>query len=66
MTADQMEREMNYRVAMALANKLTRDGIINEAELQEIDTIMMAKFRPILAGLYPNNNLIQSGRRGNM
>lgn len=53
MTADQMEREQNYRVAMALAAELVRDGVIDEAEFGEIDKIMLARFQPILAGLYP-------------
>lgn len=66
MTAEQMEREQNYRVATALAVELIQAGVIDESELREIDTIMQARFRPILAGLYPNNNLIQSEHRGNM
>lgn len=66
MTADRFEREQNYRVAMALAATLLRDGVIDEAEFREIDTIMLARFRPVLSGLYPQNDLIQSERRGNM
>lgn len=53
MTSKQMEHEQNYRVAMAVAIELLQDGVIDEVELCEIDTIMQAKFRPIIAGLYP-------------
>lgn len=60
MTAEQLEHEQNYRIAMALASALFRQGVIDESERRVIDTIMLARFRPIIAGLYPKNNLIQA------
>lgn len=66
MTPDQLKSEMNYRVAMVLARSLLREGAIGEADYRVIDAHMIARFRSILSGLYPENNLIQSEIRGNM
>ncbi|MHB1154621.1 MAG: SHOCT domain-containing protein [Eubacteriales bacterium] len=59
MTHEQLEREMNYRIAMTIAKDMLRNGVITEAEYAVIDTIMIEKFRSILYGLYPQNNLIK-------
>lgn len=53
MTKEQLKREQSYYTAMALAKMLLRDGTINAVDYTQIDTIMQAKFRPIIAGLYP-------------
>lgn len=53
MTKEQLKREQNYYTAIALAKMLLRDGTINAVDYQQIDTMMQAKFRPIIAGLYP-------------
>ena len=66
MTPDQLKSEKDYRAAMVLARSLLREGSIDEADYRAIDAHMIAKFRPIIAGLYPENNLIQSETRGNM
>lgn len=66
MTPEQLKREMDYRVAMVLARSLLREGAIGEADYRAIDAQMIARFCPILSGLYPENNLIQSPSYGNM
>ncbi len=53
MTNEQLKREQNYHTAMALAKMLLRNGTINAVDYKQIDTMMQAKFRPIIAGLYP-------------
>lgn len=64
MTTEQLEREQKYHIAMALAGVLLRQGIIDDNEIRVIDTIMLAKFRPIIASIYPENDLIQTMTRG--
>ncbi len=51
MTQEQFEREMNYRVAVSIAENLLIQGLITDREYHEIDTIMIAKYRPIFGGL---------------
>lgn len=55
MTKDQFEREMNYRVALALAKSMLRQGIINDADFNTIDTILAEKFRPVFGALCREN-----------
>ena len=52
MTHEQFERENRYRIAMALAQSMLKQGVIDEEDFRKIDAIMLAKFSPILAGLY--------------
>lgn len=66
MTHDHLKREVDYRVAIALARSLLQEGMIDDADYRSIDAYMIARFRPILSGLYPENNLIQSAVGGNM
>lgn len=53
MTQEQMKREMNYRIAMAIARNMLESGVITEEDHAAIDRMMIQKFRPILSGLYP-------------
>lgn len=66
MTSEQLKRERNYRLAMALARSLLQEDIIDDADYRAIDAHMISIFQPVLAGLYPENNLIQSAVGGNM
>lgn len=59
LTHELFEREKRYRVAMAVAKNMLKEGLISAADYAVIDTIMIEKFRPILVGLYPHNRLIQ-------
>lgn len=55
MTHEQLEHEMNYRAALALAKSILSQGVITEDDYRVINTIMISKFRPLLAGLYPKS-----------
>lgn len=59
LTPELFERETRYRVAMAIAKSMLKDGIITAEDYAVIDTIMIEKLQPILSGLYPQNRLIQ-------
>lgn len=52
-------REMKYRIAIALAKEMRRDGLISAEDFTAIDTILLDTFRPVLSGIYPRNRLIQ-------
>jgi hypothetical protein len=51
MRNDEFERETEYESRMAVARTLLRIGIITEEEYCRIDTIFLAKYRPLLGGL---------------
>ncbi len=53
MTHEQFERERLYRTAVALAKSMLRQGIIEPYDFDKIDSLLMAEFRPIIAGIYP-------------
>ena len=53
MTNAALEREQCYRIAMAQAKCLHRDGVISDSDYHQIDRLMLSRFRPILSGLYP-------------
>lgn len=55
MTYHQLEREMKYRSALTLAKSMLSQGVITEDDYRIIDTIMISKFSPIIAGLYPKS-----------
>lgn len=51
MTNEQFEREMRYRVSMAAANSMLRQGLINQAEYDGFNRLMAEKYRPLIGGL---------------
>ena len=55
MTSATLEREQCYRIAMAQAKYLRRDGVISDSDYHQIDRLMLSRFRPILSGLYPKS-----------
>jgi hypothetical protein len=52
MSRDDFEREAKYESRMAVARTMLRIGIITEEEYSQIDTIFLAKYRPLLGGLH--------------
>lgn len=54
MTNEQWKHELSYQAAMALAREMLRRKVIAEDDYNAIDDFMIAKFRPLLAGLRPN------------
>ena len=51
MTNEQFEREMRYRVSMAVANSMLRQGLINQAEHDDFNRHMTEKHRPLIGVL---------------
>ena len=51
MNKDQLDREMNYRAALAIARLMLSDGVINQDDYLAIDTILIAEFRPVFGGI---------------
>jgi len=51
MTNEQYEREMRYRVSMAAANSMLRQGLITQAEHDAFDSLMTEKHRPMIGDL---------------
>ena len=51
MTNEQFEREMRYRVSMAAANSMLRQGLINQAEYDGFNRLMAEKHRPPIGDL---------------
>ena len=51
MTNEQFERELRYRVSMAAANSMLRQGLINQAEYDSFNRLMTEKHRPLIGSL---------------
>ena len=51
MTNEQIEREIRYRVSMAAANSMLRQGLINQAEYDSFNRLMTEKHRPLIGSL---------------
>lgn len=51
MTKEQFEREKNYGAARSVAQAMLSRGLIGAKEYAKIDTILLAKYRPLLGGL---------------
>ena len=50
MTNEQFEHEINYRMAVIVAKSMLKQGIIDEQDYREIDTILSEKCHPVLCG----------------
>ena len=50
MTNEQFEREMRYRVSMAAANSMLRQGLITQAEHDAFNRLMTEKHLPMIGG----------------
>lgn len=51
MSHEQFEREKNYRVSLSIAKAMLSKGIISEQEYSIIDTMLIARYRPIIGSL---------------
>lgn len=46
MTREQMTRELNYRVALGIAEKLKRQDVLTVADMRRIEQKLRLKFSP--------------------
>lgn len=51
MTKAEFENEKNYRVSITIAKEMLSEGIINMKEFKKIDSILVAKYKPLIGSL---------------
>jgi hypothetical protein len=51
MNNEQFEREKQYQISTAVAKTMLRNAIISLEEFSAIDTILRAKYLPIIGGI---------------
>ena len=59
MTAEQFRNEKLYETAMSLVRSMRDRGLVTGEEYAEIDTKMLAKYRPVFGTLYAKPGLIK-------
>lgn len=52
MTRDDFRKEKLYQATMSMARKMLVEGLISEEEYHQIDTIFIAKYRPVFGALF--------------
>ncbi len=51
MTRGQFKQEKNYRVSVAIAKVMLTKELITEKEYRKIDSMLIAKYTPVIGGL---------------
>lgn len=51
MSKEQMRREKLYQATMSIVRKMLAEGLITEEEYRQIDTMFLAKYRPLFGAL---------------
>ena len=51
----ELQNDMLYLMSLKIAESMLKNGIINQKEYTEIDTILKEKFRPLLVTLLSEN-----------
>ncbi len=51
MNHEQFNREINYRVSIAIAKSMLLKKLITEQEYKKIDRILIKKYNPVIGGL---------------
>ncbi len=57
MNEKQFEAEKNYQAAMLCFRQMLESGKISQEEYEQIDTIMLEKYRPLLGTLFADVSL---------
>lgn len=52
MSKEQMRREKLYQATMSIVRKMLAEGLITEEEYRQIDTMFLAKYRPLFGTLF--------------
>ena len=51
MSKEQMRQEKLYQATMSMVRKMLAEGLITEEEYRQIDTMFLAKYRPLFGAL---------------
>ena len=51
MTRVQYKQERNYRVSLAIAKAMLKKGLISGKDYRKIDSMLIAKYNPVIGGL---------------
>jgi hypothetical protein len=51
MTKEQFEREKNYCVAVIIAKRMLKEGIITKEDFNKLLLIFVQKYRPVIGSL---------------
>jgi hypothetical protein len=51
MNNDQFEREKQYQLSLSVAKTMLHNGVISSEEYSAIDTILRAKYLPIIGAI---------------
>lgn len=57
MAKDDFVKEKLYQATMSMVRKMLREGLISEEEYRQIDTIFLAKYRPVIGTLFSDLSL---------
>lgn len=57
MSKEEFRDEKLYQTTMHLARKMLSDGLISEEEYRQIDTIFLAKYKPVFGTLFSDISL---------
>lgn len=57
MSEEQMKNEKLYQATMSMVRQMLENGIINELEYRQIDTIFLEKYRPVFGTLFSDTRL---------
>ncbi|MCD8299572.1 MAG: hypothetical protein LUC41_00100 [Clostridiales bacterium] len=55
MTSEEIRNDMLYHAALSIGKNMLGDGLITKEEYDEIDTILLEKYRPYLGTLFSEN-----------
>jgi len=57
MSEEQMKNEKLYQATMSMVMRMLENGIINEQEYRQIDTIFLEKYHPVFGTLFSDTRL---------
>jgi hypothetical protein len=52
---EKSEAERRYQASLSVAKSLLKSGVITLKEFNEIDTILLRKYRPVFGTLFSDN-----------
>lgn len=58
MSKEQMRQEKLYQATMSMVRKMLAEGLITEEEYRQIDTMFLAKYRPLFGTLFSEHILL--------